>query len=367
MSVRWPGTLETTSFNLQLFLLDVDSLSLSCLVGNSPATTYALTTMIFPALILWLSFCHALSLCGCLQRCGLKRWKLPYTLNTMGLLLKVGFGTIAAVSLKPVMCFLHPNGFHSILSYPSVFCGESGHSFMMVCGSFLLTIFVLGFIVACSYAMWNLPAWSRKGEDSKVQTFRFCTSHFRFDVYWFSLLLLLRGLSFALAIAIGTNLPPLQTALASIVLVIYTITQASVRPWKAPVMNFADTLLGALFLLLVGQSIGLVNNDVETEALEYFTVFLLLLLGNFRKGVEIRSLSVGFCSMSRWQYLTADEDNMRHDASLCQAGSLLLGISTCLMRHRVSAASYSRWTASEFKHLSWGRVQQSGQISASTS
>lgn len=299
MSVRWPGTLETTSSSLQLLLLDVDSLSLSCLVGNSPATTYALTTMIFPALILWLSFCHALSQCGCLQRCGLKSWKLPYTLNTMGLLLQVGFGTIAAVSLKPVMCFVHPNGFHSILSYPSVFCGESGHSFMMVCGSFLLTIFVLGFIVACSYAMWNLPAWSRKGEDSKVQTFRFCTSHFRFDVYWFSLLLLLRGLSFALAIAIGTNLPPLQTALASIVLVIYTITQASVRPWKAPVMNFADTLLGALFLLLVGQSIGLVNNDVETEALEYFTVFLLLLLGNFRKGVEIRSLSVGFCSMSR--------------------------------------------------------------------
>ena len=206
MSVRWPGTLETTSFNLQLLLLDMDSLSLSCLVGNSPATTYALTTMIFPALILWLSFCHALSQCGCLQRCGLKSWKLPYTLNTMGLLLQVGFGTIAAVSLKPVMCFVHPNGLHSILSYPSVFCGESGHSFMMVCGSFLLTIFVLGFIVACSYAMWNLPAWSRKGEDSKVQTFRFCTSHFRFDVYWFSLLLLLRGLSFALAIAVGNQL-----------------------------------------------------------------------------------------------------------------------------------------------------------------
>jgi len=275
MSVRWPGTLETTSFNLQLFLLDMDRLSLSCLVGNNPTTTYALTTMTFPALILWLSFCHALSLCGCLQRHGMKRWKLPYTLNTMGLLLQVGFGTIAAVSLKPVMCFLHPNGLHSILSYPSVFCGESGHSFMMVCGSFLLTIFVIGFIVACSYAMWHLPAWSRKGEDSKVQTFRFCTSHFRFDVYWFSLLLLLRGLSFALAIAIGTNLPPLQTALASIVLVIYTITQASVRPWKAPVMNFVDTLLGALFLLLVGQSIGS-NNDVETEALEYFTLFLLL-------------------------------------------------------------------------------------------
>eukprot|EP00434_Breviolum_minutum_P036451 symbB.v1.2.032297.t1/scaffold3817.1/size49779/1 len=43
-------------------------------------------------------------------------------------------------------------------------------------------------------------------------------------------------------------------------------------------MNFADTLLGAFYLLLVGQSIGSVNNDVETEALEYFTVFLLLLV-----------------------------------------------------------------------------------------
>ncbi len=303
MSVRWPGTLETASFNLRLFLLDMDSLGLSCLVGNSPTTTYALTTMIFPAFILWLSFCHALSPCGRLQRWGLKRWKLPYTLNTMGLLLQVGFGTIAAVSLKPVMCFSHPNGLHSILSYPSAFCGESGHSIMLVCGSFLLTIFVLGFFVACSYAMWNLPAWSRKGEDSKVQTFRFCTSHFRFDVYWFSLPMLLRGFSFALAIAIGTNLPPLQTALASIVLVIYTLTQASVRPWKAPVMNLADTLLGALFLLLVG------NNDVKTEAAEYFTVILLLLLGSFKKEVFQKSFSWR-CSMSRWQFLTVDRWDM---------------------------------------------------------
>ncbi len=290
MSVRWPGTLETTSSNLQIFLLDVDSLSLSCLVGNNPATSYALTAMIFPAGILWLSFCHALSQSGCLQRCGLKRWSWPFTLNTMGLLLQGGFGTIAAVSLKPVMCFLHPNGLQSILSYPSVFCGEGGHSFMLVCGSFLLTIFVLGFIVACSWAMWQLPAWSRKGADSKVQILRFCTSHFRFDVYWFSLLLLLRGFSFALAIAVGTNVPPLQTALASIVLVIYTITQASVRPWKAPVMNLADTLLGALFLLLVGQSIA-VGNDVETDAAEYFTVILLLLLGSFKKGVFEKSFS----------------------------------------------------------------------------
>jgi hypothetical protein len=39
--------------------------------------------------------------------CGLERWKLPFTFNTMGLGLQLGFGTIAAVALKPMMCYKH--------------------------------------------------------------------------------------------------------------------------------------------------------------------------------------------------------------------------------------------------------------------
>lgn len=195
----------------------------------------------------------------------------------MGLGLKLGFGTIAAVSLKPMMCYKHPNGRHSVLSYPAIFCGEDGHGLLLAFGFGLLTLFVLGFLVVCSFAVWNLPRWSVEGKFGKVQSFRFCTSNFRFDSYGFIIPVLCRGLGFATSIVVGTNLPPVQTAVVSIVLVTYTLVQASLRPWKAPAINLADTVLSASLLILANRSLP-EDGDMETKFEEHFTVIILMFL-----------------------------------------------------------------------------------------
>lgn len=131
--------------------------------------------------------------------------------------------------------------------------------------------------MVCSYAVWNLPRWSVEGKRGKVQSFRFCTSNFRFDSYGFIIPLLCRGLGFAVSIVVGTNLPPVQTGLVSIVLVAYTVVQASLRPWKAPAINLADTVLSASLLILASRSLQ-EDGDMEAKLGEHFTVIILMLL-----------------------------------------------------------------------------------------
>ena len=47
---------------------------------------------------------------------------------------QLGFVTMVAVAVTPMMCYSHPNGRSSILDYPSTFCGESAQLKMVVVG-----------------------------------------------------------------------------------------------------------------------------------------------------------------------------------------------------------------------------------------
>ena len=60
---------------------------------------------------------------------------------------------MSATSLAPMMCYKHPNGLRSILKYPGVLCGSADHDMMLVMGWILLTVFVLGFVALCTYAV----------------------------------------------------------------------------------------------------------------------------------------------------------------------------------------------------------------------
>ena len=271
MSAKWPITFDRTASGFRFIMLDLDGLGLSCLTGNWFVLSYVVTSLIFPFTVLWLAFCHSMS--WCFRR----PWKIAFTLNTLGLGLQLSFGTTAAVALKPFMCYIHPNGRQSVLSYPSIFCGDQRHGIMLACGIVLLGVFVLGFIGVCCYAVWKLPVWSSMGHYKKVQSFRFCTSNFRFDSYWFVLILLFRGLGFALTVAVGTNMPSAQICIASLILVAYSVMQNSTQPWKAPVVNLADMILSTCFLLLVNTDIPK-NEKMEEEFADYFAVVLLLFL-----------------------------------------------------------------------------------------
>eukprot|EP00438_Fugacium_kawagutii_P003542 Skav202728 [mRNA] locus=scaffold1326:138438:139379:- [translate_table: standard] len=274
MSARWSKPFQTTSSALQIFVLDLDAWNLSCLVGGTSTASYISSALLCPMVLVWLALCHSLSQLKCIQSFGVRRWKLPYTINTIGLGLQLGFGTLTAVALKPMMCYRHPNGRFSILNYPSIFCGESGHEVVLVIGIGVLMV-ALSFLAACSYAVLKVPTWSLNHKYWNVQSFRFGTSNFRLDSYHFIVPLLCRSLGFTIAIVVGTNVPPIQTALVSTVLVIYVVLQAWFRPWKVRAINIADTILSSSFLILNGTSI---QDDLEMQSnfAEYFTVVILV-------------------------------------------------------------------------------------------
>eukprot|EP00435_Cladocopium_sp_Y103_P042606 s1772_g11.t2 len=274
MSARWATSFETTSSGLQIMLLDLDKLGASCIASTNPLTRYLMSVAIFPAAVLWLFVFWAAS--SCVGR-YLRPWRLPFTANTAGLGLQLGFGTMAAVALKPLMCYKHPTGAYSMIVYPNVSCGLGDHVVMQIVGVVFFAFFVVGFAVLCAYAAWKMPEWCAAQERARLQSFRFFLANFRFDAHWFILAVLFRGLGFALSIVVGTRIPPAQTALASLVLVVYSLLQALTLPWKVPMINVADMVVNASLLILVTKSIQ-TDTDMEAQFAEVLSVGILLLI-----------------------------------------------------------------------------------------
>lgn len=147
---------------------------------------------------------------------------------------------------------------------------------MIAIGMVLMTIFVLGFFAACSLAAWKMPTWSLEKNHRWVQSFTFLTGKFRLDAWYFGTPLLLRGLGLGVTVALGTDRPEVQISLASVVILLYLCTLVRVWPWKARVLNVADTALSAGMLLLVRQNSHAASSDESFR--EVFSALIIVLL-----------------------------------------------------------------------------------------
>eukprot|EP00913_Durusdinium_trenchii_P019885 g18692.t1 len=266
MTVAWPEIFQTTSKSFKVFLLDLESFSLSCVAGKSSLQQFAVSTLLFPCAALWLLFLQAAS--QCLPDTWRKsRRKWPRSINTIGVFLEAGFGTMSAVGLQPLMCYSHPSGLYSVLKFPNVICQSGDHVAMVILGVALLC-FALAFFSACVMACWKMPSWSLTDGHELVQSFRFLTSQFRMDAWWFGVLLPLRGFFLSLSVAVATDLPPAQAAAAAVVLAIYAPFQMRWWPWKVPYINQADLWMNIMLLLLVNSSV-VVEGNTSVEWREF--------------------------------------------------------------------------------------------------
>eukprot|EP00438_Fugacium_kawagutii_P014432 Skav225772 [mRNA] locus=scaffold1577:17190:18040:+ [translate_table: standard] len=118
--------------------------------GQSETVRYLLSALIFPLGMAWLVLVYALSRFLPAEY----HWEGPKTCSTIGAFLQLGFSTMSATSLAPMMCYQHPNGLKSILKYSGVICGSDEHSTMLVIAVILLAL-VFGFVTFCGYAAWK--------------------------------------------------------------------------------------------------------------------------------------------------------------------------------------------------------------------
>ena len=104
MTVDWPVGLEGLFSICQFLLLDIDSYGFSCIAGQSEPIRYLLSALIFPTGVAWLALCFAVSKLFPEKH----QWEGPKVCSTMGAFLQVGFSTMSATSLAPMMCYQHP-------------------------------------------------------------------------------------------------------------------------------------------------------------------------------------------------------------------------------------------------------------------
>eukprot|EP00438_Fugacium_kawagutii_P010376 Skav232006 [mRNA] locus=scaffold719:689586:692397:- [translate_table: standard] len=247
-SVEWPPAFQAVASSSGVILLDLETFSVSCMIGGSPSWRYILSIFLFPVGALWLVFCFFASswLCCCRDR----KWSQTRAVNTLGHFLQVSFYTMSALALQPVMCYVHPNGRHSLLKHAGVFCSTAEHVTMMLFGFLVLGSLTVLFFGTCTWAVWQIPQWSVT-DPRRIGAFSFLIRKFKMDKWWYGLLGLLRGPLLSLCPVLATNFPPAQAALITAVLAAFLILHVRFLPWKLPLVNFVDGCLQSLLLLLV--------------------------------------------------------------------------------------------------------------------
>ncbi|CAK9015367.1 Uncharacterized protein SCF082_LOCUS12725 [Durusdinium trenchii] len=250
MTIDWPVDLKGIFSVCQFLLLDIDSYGFSCIAGSVAPIRYLLSALIFPVGVAWLGLCYLLSKLLPANR----RWNGSKTVSTCGAFLQVGFSTMSATSLAPMMCYKHPNGLRSVLKYPDIICGSDEHTAMLVIGWILLIVFVLGFVTLCTFAVYQVPTWSANRRDHLVAGIRFLVFRFRLDSWWFGVPLLVRGPLLSLPVVLATDYPPIQVIAIAMVMAGLLVLQMLFWPWKVPMLNLTDCTVSFCITLLVTTS-----------------------------------------------------------------------------------------------------------------
>eukprot|EP00913_Durusdinium_trenchii_P007139 g6714.t1 len=187
-------------------------------------------------------------------------WSKKKMQNTVGHFIQVGFSTMSALALDPLMCYTHPNGQQSLLQHP-------GHSMMMLAGFVLLFCGVFSFLAVCTLAVIKLPGWS-VSSGTTVQSFAFLFTRFRPNRWWYGVPLLLRGPLLSFCVVAFTDFPPAQTTGGIVIILGFLLLQVMACPWKLPLLNVLDTWVFAHLLLL--QSLTTSAASEEDQDLHFF-------------------------------------------------------------------------------------------------
>ena len=274
MSISWPVEMQGLMAFARFFAFDLDGLAFACMAGSQPVGRYIASVLFFPFGVSWLYTC------GCISwMTKARQWAPAKLYSTMGQFFQVGFSTMSGMAMRPYICYDHPNGQRSVSSYPNIFCGSDEHTAMVIAGSLLLAIGVIGFWVVCLYAAISIPRWSCIGDTKLVQSARFLVFRFRLDVWWYGVPLLLRGPLLALCVVLWPNTPAFQVLSAGIILLIYVSVEMRAWPWKSPLLNVIDYLVSTVLTVLLFTTAFSVP-DVSSEASGFLRGFMTACMGS---------------------------------------------------------------------------------------
>jgi len=279
LAFPWPESVTKLLAVAQIVMLDVEVASLGCAYGTNAAEASFLTSVtvffiiVGIILALWAAS-HVLP--------SDWQWSLPKTLNTIGQFFQIGFTTMSAIALTPMMCYGHPNGSSSVLKYPEVLCGTEDHSTLLFLAAPLL-ILALFFYVTCVVMAAKAPQMVAAGDVKMMQSMRFLFFRFRVDCWWWGCVLMLKSLLVSLAPVILADDGRAQMLFVLTVILGAMILQIFFWPWKVPLLNILDAVIScALLLIVVGvnalQSDATAAADDGASAIEVFIIAMVVTL-----------------------------------------------------------------------------------------
>ena len=146
------------------------------------------------------------------------------------------------------------------MKYPDIFCGSSDHGNMAVVGIGVLLVAIL-FVV---YYVWAVAIAPRLAGREAIAMLRFALQRFRPDMWWYGLLVLIRGLLLSFPAVVASNVPNFVVVLMFAVQLVYVLTVAWFTPWKARILNLLDCVTGGLYVLLLALTLEIVEAEADT-------------------------------------------------------------------------------------------------------
>jgi len=260
IAVEWVGPLRELRGLAAFMVLHLErTLRLGCVLGTtSPVASYVASLVIvlaFATAIVLQFLIHKWLLCGDVHRNAL--------INALGLFVLSGYIAIASFASEPYQCVGNPDGTSSLAYHRNVLCWRtSEHSAMLLC-SFVPLALSLALLTLIFWTCYQYPYRFLHGDRNFLERWSFIFDRFHPKTYYFALILIIRNTLIAVVPVVLAAWTELQLILLAFTVVICSLLQVKLSPWRTLVASFIDAALGVLLIVVIVLGSLLLDFDLR--------------------------------------------------------------------------------------------------------
>lgn len=234
--------------------MDLDVLlNLACAYGTDVLFKYALSVLVLPFSVVVFIMLGLGSRVLLLSPFGKYVWTWPKTVNAVGGLLMLFFNAAGLIALRPMSCYIHPTGDHSVMRLPTVICGRFEHMRLVALGVTLLCCMSV-FYAAIVYTSVALPRLGKSYQAKVIVASNFLIRPFDKTSWYWACILIPRGLLLCTVGPISISLPHAQLMMTLFVCAGYACLLSLKIPWGVGILNLMDAMTSLLMSLFVVAS-----------------------------------------------------------------------------------------------------------------
>jgi len=267
MFIPWPLGYGNFLGITEFALLGADQLQMNCHISDA-GSKYIVRVMASSITIAMVGMFY------CFSKFTEMNWKVEAILCPIGVLSQFGFSTMASIAVDPFVCYTHPVGSQSVVSYPEVICGSTGTYQVLFTFSIIMFLVVFGVMAFILFLVYPGPRITAGGFDVNVAG-KFLFLRYRVDVFYWEAVVMTRSLLLSLAAIVSPDQPVNQMAISIVVLVGSAILTAESKPFRVPLFNVSE--IAMCFSLSMIMAVSGAYTAVETDDARYYQSMLFLI------------------------------------------------------------------------------------------